>query len=128
MSETCSNPQRDFLSHRITPWLVWVLPAASIIVTAWVEIDPAARTVIWTGSLVVMGVACLLNARRCGRLHCHITAPFFLLLALAVLLHGTGLVSLGPGGWNTLGIIFLVGAVVLIFVPEWIWGKYRRNA
>lgn len=32
---------------------------------------------------VVMGIACLVNAARCHRLHCYLTGPYFLLMALA---------------------------------------------
>ena len=30
------------------------------------------RTVIWTAALLWMGVACILNGKRCGRTHCRL--------------------------------------------------------
>ena len=69
----------------------------------------------------------LVNAFRCGRLHCFITGPFFLAAALASVLHGTGLVSFGPQGWTWIGRAAGVGGVVLTFLPEWIWGRYIRR-
>lgn len=57
-------------------------------------------------------------------MHCHVTGPFFLLLAALSLVHGLGIVSLGPRGWLPIGAILGVGTPLLTFVPEWIWGKY----
>ncbi len=35
------------------------------------------------------------NALRCGRLHCYITGPFFVAMAIVTLLYGLGAVPLG---------------------------------
>jgi hypothetical protein len=74
-----------------------------------------------------MGVACLINARRCGRVHCYFTGPFFLLVSVASLLRGLGIISVE---WAWIGGIALAGGILLSCVPEWIWGKYtnRQNA
>jgi hypothetical protein len=82
--------------------------------------------ITWTLSLVVMGGACLINARGCGRMHCYFTGPFFLLLAVASLSYGLRLLPLGPHGWEYLGGILLVGGGLLSFMPEWLWGRYRQ--
>ena len=82
--------------------------------------------VIWPTALSFMGVACLINARRCGRVHCYVTGPFFLILAAAALLHGLRVVWLGKEGWNILGLILIVGSALLSIGTEWIFGKYRR--
>ena len=71
---------------------------------------PWIRTPTWPIALVWMGTACLANARRCGRTHCYLTGPFFLVMAMAVLLHGYGLVPLGPHGWIWLGAVTAVEA------------------
>lgn len=86
-----------------------------------------AKTLVWAAALVWLGVACLLNARRCGRLHCFVTGPYFLGLALAALLHGYQVVWLGPNGWIYLGVAFAVGGYGLWVVPERLWGKYYRS-
>jgi hypothetical protein len=67
-------------------WSLWVLPAALIVVGVFL---PQARAVLWVPAFGVMGTACLMNARRCGRLHCHITGPLFLLAAIATILDGS---------------------------------------
>jgi hypothetical protein len=82
---------------------------------------------VWPLALLWMGVACLWNAARCGRVHCYFTGPFFLLLALLSLLHGLGIVSLGPNGWQGIGVALLVGGCLLACAPELLLGRYRRG-
>jgi hypothetical protein len=84
--------------------------------------------VVWPAVLTLMGVACLLNARHCGRIHCYFTGPFFLLLALIGLLYGLGLIPLGPRGWSVLSIALVAGSVALVCVPEGLFGRYRSSA
>jgi hypothetical protein len=75
-----------------------------------------------------MGVACIVNALRCGRVHCYLTGPFFLLMALIALSYGLGILHLGANGWNLLGLMTLIGAIALGCLPEMFLGKYRlRN-
>ena len=80
--------------------------------------------VVWPVALGWMGIACLVNAARCRRLHCFLTGPFFLLLAVLSLLHGLDIWYLGNNGWETLGIITISGGVFLWCVPERLFGKY----
>lgn len=87
--------------------------------------DPSVRTVIWPGALSWMGVACLLNAKRCGRLHCFLTGPFFLCIAALSLLHGLDVLSLGDNGWGWLVVVLIAGGWGLLWkLPEYLWGSY----
>jgi hypothetical protein len=86
------------------------------------------RVIVWPTLLTWMGAACLMNARRCRRLHCYLTGPYFLLLALLSLLHGSGAMPLGSHGWVILLIALIVGAPFLVYVPEWIFGRYWMRA
>ncbi len=113
----------DMATRRIG-LLLWGAPLAAIVATAVMEVAPLTRTLVWTVSLVWLGAACLANAWRSGRLHCHATGPFFLLLAALSLVHGLDIVSLGPAGWLLIGAILGVGTPLLTFVPEWLLGKY----
>lgn len=122
MATTCSIDQRDLAGRKLTLLLIWGLPTAALI--ASIFIAPMLRMVIWSTALLWMGVACLVNASRCGRVHCAFTGPFFLLLAVASLLHGLGVVPLGRHGWRGIGITLLVGGIILNYLPERIWGKY----
>jgi len=76
-------------------------------------------------SLAVMGVACLINASRCSRVHCRFTGPFFILGALTSLGYGLGLVPLGPSGWSWIGLGTIIGAIGFTWVPELFLGPYR---
>ena len=73
---------------------------------------------VWAVCLGVMAAGCLVNALRCGRMHCYFTGPFLILVGLASLSYGFGELPLGSSGWNWLGEVTLGGAVLLGFVPE----------
>lgn len=74
-----------------------------------------------------MGVACLVNVSRCGRVHCLFTGPFFILAAVGSLSNGLGLLPLGPSGWKWIGAVTIIGGIALTFIPEIVLGRYRRN-
>jgi len=119
----CPSEQNDWTRQRRTRALAWHIPEVALVIAIF--LDPVSRTVVWAVSLLWMGVACVLNARRCGRRHCYLTGPFFMLMGTAVALHGTGILSLGPQGWWWLGSVIVVGGYgVLWFLPERIWGDY----
>jgi hypothetical protein len=90
-------------------------------------ISNGSRTVVWTVALGIMGAACMVNALRCGRVHCYVTGPFFLLMALLALAYGLGILHLGRNGWNLLGLTTLIGAIALWCLPEIFLGKYRKG-
>lgn len=107
--------------------LIWCLPLAGLAIS-----DLAGgqlQVVAWPVLLTWMGAACLLNARGCRRLHCFLTGPFFLLLALVSLLYGLGALPLGSHGWRALSLVLIVGGLFLYYVPEWLFGRYlpRRS-
>jgi len=47
----------------------------------------------WAGAFAWMGTGCVLNARRCARLHCFISGPVLWLGVIAAALVGIGIVS-----------------------------------
>ena len=122
---TCKS--RDILSSRLRVFLLYWLPAIAIVVAGVPAISSGWRTVVWTVALGTMGVACIVNALRCGRVHCYLTGPFFLLMALIALSYGLGMLHLGGNGWNLLGLIALVGSIALWYLPEMFLGKYRQR-
>jgi len=103
------------------------LPAIAIVVAGVPAISSGWRTVVWTVALGTVGVACIVNALRCGRVHCYLTGPFFLLMALIALSYGLGMLHLGGNGWNLLGLIALIGTIALWYLPEMFLGKYRQR-
>ena len=126
-SATTNCDSRDILSR---PWLafaVWWLPAIAIAVTGGTDVGVGWRTIVWTASLTIMGIGCIANAIRCGRLHCYITGPFFLVMAAVTVLVGLGVVPLGRNGWNVLSLTILTGAIALWCLPEMLFGRYRKR-
>jgi hypothetical protein len=124
-STTCES--RDILSSRWRVFMLYGLPAIAIVVAGVPAISSGWRTVVWTVALATMGVACMVNALRCGRVHCYLTGPFFLLMALIALSYGLGILHLGGNGWNLLGLIALIGAIALWYLPEMFLGRYRKG-
>jgi hypothetical protein len=122
---TCKS--RDILSSRLRVFLLYWLPAIAIVVAGVPAISSGWRTVVWTIVLGTMGVACIVNALRCGRVHCYLTGPFVLLMALIALSYGLGMVHLGGNGWNLLGLMTLIGAIALWCLPEMLLGRYRKR-
>ena len=126
-SRTTTSKSRDILSSPWRAFAVFWLPAIAIVVAGSSGFSSIGRTIVWTVALGIMGAACIANALRCGRVHCYITGPFFLVMALVTLLYGGGVVSLGRNGWNLIGLTILVGAIVLWCLPEMFLGKYRKG-
>ena len=123
-SSTRNLGGRDWAARNVS-WMVgWGLPAIALAVGAFTDTEMW----IWAPMLTWMGVACLLNARRCGRMHCHFTGPFFLVMALASLLFGLGVLPLGAEGWAWLGGAVVVGWLSLRTTPERLWGRYRDTS
>jgi hypothetical protein len=85
---------------------------------------PAARAALWIPSFAVMGLACVINARRCGRLHCHVTGPLFLLGAIATTLDALAIVAIS---WTLIFAVVAVGTV-LAYGLEWLRGKYVETS
>jgi len=118
---------RDILSSRWRVFILYWVPAIAIVVAGAPAISSGWRTVVWTVALATMGVACIVNALRCGRVHCYLTGPFFLLMAPIALLYGLGVLHLGGNGWNLLDVMTLIGAIALWCLPEMFLGKYRQR-
>ena len=120
MTEARAREADDWASSRRGGLVGWGLPVAAMIVGAVIE----AQAALWPPALIWMGVACLANARSCGRRHCFFTGPFFLAMAALALLVGLSIVSLGEERWSWIGGATLLGAVLLHYLPERRWGKY----
>lgn len=86
--------------------------------------DPLPKAVIWTAMLLLMGVACLANARRCRRTHCVFTGPFFIVMAAGVVAYVTGLLPLGAYGWSIIGGGTLIGATGIWWLSERSYGRF----
>ncbi len=108
--------KQDLLGRRAR-WLLWGVPAVLFVAgAAW----DGARAWLWVPSLAVAGLACLANASRCGRLHCFLTGPVFLLGALATLLDHMGFLSID---WRWIAAALVAGLTVGYGI-EWMRGEY----
>src|SRR5215469_3413119 len=116
-SKGCSP---DDLTGKKAAWLLWYLPIALLVVGLnW----DRGREWLWIPVFVVMGVGCLVNADRCGRLHCYLTGPLFLLAAVFVALSAFGVVTLRPD----LFLLIVLGASCLAPCAEIPLGRYRKG-
>jgi hypothetical protein len=120
------NASRDILRNHWVVSAVYWLPALALLTGGFLNINQGWRTTLWVVALTTMGAGCVINALRCRRVHCYITGPFFLIMAIVALAYGLGIVPLGAAGWNALGVIVLVGFATLWFIPEVFLGRYRH--
>ena len=98
-------------------WRIWGVPGILFLVGAfWGE----GRLLLWVPSLSFAGLACLFNATRCGRLHCHLTGPLYLLAALATLLSGLEIL---PVDWR-LVFSLVIGGTLVGYALEYFRGLY----
>lgn len=100
--------------------LLWGLPAVALIVGAYWRHG----LYLWIPAFLVMGAACLVNAARCGRVHCYITGPLFLLAAVYSALV---VVHLAPVRMNIF-VFSVVAVFVLALLSEIPLGRYRKRA
>ncbi|WP_454864739.1 hypothetical protein [Pseudomonas rhizophila] len=105
----------------------WVLPAVVATIAIVLSDRRPALLLAAGAALVVMGGACLVNAARCRRLHCYITGPYFLVLALSALLA----YWFAPNGehLSRLWLLLALGATpLLIWLPERLARRKYLNA
>ncbi len=100
----------------------WCFPLGLGFAANFLALPVGGTALIWAILFLWMGTGCILNARRCHRLHCYISGPAFLLGAIVLGLLAAGLLGLGPHALNNIVGVTLV-VVLLSFVPE-IWKKY----
>jgi len=91
-----SATPNDWVQRPGTGIIWWSLPLGVGLAANFFTLSPRATAIIWMVSFVWMGTGCILNARRCHRLHCYISGPAFLLGAAALGLFAAGITVLGP--------------------------------
>ena len=116
----------DWSRRPLSFLLWWGLPYA--VAVAFDLIGPPLRAgaAVWALALAWMGVGCVLNARRCHRVHCYISGPALLVAATSAGLLAAGVLDLGPKGLSIVTWAAFV-AVLLSFAPEILWRRYAGS-
>jgi hypothetical protein len=127
MESQVNNPRdnltrNDWVTRPGAGFLWWCLPLCIGFAANLFALPARGLALIWMVLFVWMGTGCILNARRCHRLHCYISGPAFLVGAGALGLLAAGLLPLGSHSLNSIVGLTLLAAL-LSFVPE-IWKKY----
>lgn len=117
---TTVHASRDWLASTSSNLLAWWIPHAALLVGLLVPIT--ARVVVWTVALIWMGVACIINSRRCGRTHCRYTGPYYLVMILPVL--ALAVIPSGIYAWIALGFVIVGGSKLIWLATERAWGKF----
>lgn len=100
--------------------VIWGVPWILLIVGAYWN---ALLYWLWIPGFVMAGAACAWNARRCGRLHCYVTGPLYLLAAACLACAAAGFIELRPGPF----LVVVVGISLLAQLAERPFGRYRRR-
>jgi hypothetical protein len=100
--------------------LLWCLPIAALIVgISWSSM----RVWLWIPALLIMGIGCLVNLARCGRVHCYFTGPLFLLAAVYVALAHFHWVPMNPGMFANVVLVM----TALAYLAEFPLGRYAKK-
>lgn len=119
---TTSTGSRDFLGRTGTTIALWRIPEAAFVLAFL--LPGLLREWVWIVALLWMGGACVVNAIRCGRLHCYVTAPFFLLGAIALVFYLAGIFGWPASAPLGIALVEGIGGLLLIDLPERAWGRY----
>jgi hypothetical protein len=123
-----AQESRDIFSDRFVTAAVYWLPVTALVVSAFFDISKAWRGALWAVAFMTMGTACIVNALRCGRVHCYLTGPFFYLIAIVAVLHGLGIAPLSALSWNVMSLVAFVAGITLYYLPERLFGKYVQRS
>lgn len=124
MNECTSDRNNDWDRTR---WslLLWWLPWLLVLIGYFS--NEIARTTLWSAGFTVSGIACLVNARRCGRLHCFYTGPLYLGAAIVSLLYGMQVLPLGRHGWDWILGVAVAGSLFAQLGLEKLLGQYTKR-
>ena len=121
-----SNKARDWVRRPIGVLFWWALPLALGVSTNFWHLPLARTALMWTIALAWMGTGCALNALRCGRRHCFISAPALWLGAIAAAAVSLGFLSRPSALGEAVNGALALAA--LSFLSEQFWGRYVRTS
>jgi len=118
-----NEPRKDWVGRPGMGFVWWCLPLGIGVASNFFALAARPTAFIWLAAFLWMGTGCVLNARRCQRLHCYISGPAFFLGAAALALFAAGVAPWGPHSLNNIVGITL-SLALLSFLAEMIWQKY----
>ena len=122
MANDIARSSHDWLASPRMSLLAWWFPKAAVLAGLFVPVP--IRATLWLAALTWMGLACILNASRCGRTHCRYTGPFYLAMTAPTFVLGFGVASVSLLGWFMLACVILLGGKLLWWATERAWGKF----
>lgn len=110
-------------------WIFVIPPGAALAATPLYMHDVMLVNIIWSISLLMIGLHASAGIREYEGILCYIRGPFFILGSLITILHATHWVYLGVHGYRWIGYTMIAGAVVLNLIPMmWEWRKKRNQS
>jgi len=123
--DAASELPQDWVGNVRAYVTAWGLPSLVLLGSRAVEFPE--KSLLWAAGLSWMGLACLANARRCGRhTHCRFTGPYFIAMAALSLSITDGDRLLGVSAWYWLAGVTGFGTAAIWVLSERRWGKFCR--
>jgi hypothetical protein len=119
------SARRDLSARSGSFLTVWGAPMLAGLAASMLAPSTAWAAGAWSLALAWMGGACLLNARRCGRVHCYVSGPILLVGAGLTAASGAGVLDFGPSGVSLI-VAATLALAALTYLLELVWGRYRR--
>jgi hypothetical protein len=118
-----TDSRRDLVRQPLSFCLWWGLPIAIGAAATLLRVSIQAGAGLCAVLFAWMAAGCLLNARRCHRLHCYISGPVLLLGAIMAALVAFGMIRVSPQMFGNAVSAILVLAL-FSFVAEMVWKRY----
>ena len=115
--------RKDWARRPLTIIVWWGLPIAIGLSSDLLHLPFRVGAGVCAVAFAWMATGCVLNARRCHRVHCYISGPVLLGGAAVAGLVAAGGLDLSPRMFGNVVSAILVLAL-LSFVPEMVWKRY----
>ena len=124
MDETAHLKSIDNIRRPFRFIVFFGIPFAGLVGANFLTGMPLLRANVYIVSFAWIGIACLVNALQCNRVHCWFTGPWCLLVAIALFAYE--FLDIRPARIS-FGDIVNAGFIIFLllwFIPELILGRY----
>ena len=115
---------RDNARDPVRWMLFWGIPIGAMVLTNLLPLTAPVKMGAIIVSFAWIGVACLVNAMRCSRVHCWFTGPWCLLTSLLLLANVLAVPFITDFSFTVMANIGGAVAFALWLLPELFLGKY----